>query len=870
MPTSHPPGIAFTPRLPSMLVERHELVQAVERGSERPLLIVRGATGGGKSTVLAAWARAYPRPGVWIGLDRSAADRLVFWRQVVDAIRDAHLVAPDSALHDLEMSVEIAGRLRTLLLSGLNSVPEPITVVLDDFHEVSESVEDDVHWLLERGASVRFVIATRTASVLERPDRMARVDTALVMPASLSFHREEVVAAAELFDAHGAADAIHGAFGGWPLPTRAALLQLRDGTATTVEQAIERVHEVGDSFVVDLLDAAGYGDFLLRISIARAISRELAREMGGSEADLHLAQAEQDGLGTWSVGAHGAEFVLHPRLRNRLELQFIARRPDQVAEARRAYARDLGEQGEAVEAARQYAIIGDGSSLTQLVRRYYGDLLLQHKTFSEILDLLDESQLRRYPELLAMQLMAANAGGHVGRLGLARTVSLVTAVVYSRLGGGKPVDRVSLLLVLLATQRIGGQFDQALKTAERLVTALSLLSEDDREALKGMLPRAWTQLATTFFYNQQAARAEESLAVAVDLSQTLARPWARLHAESLHDLILATRGDVVALAPRLEAARSRQSPSGWRGTYSAAGYHLAEAYHALESFDGETARQQIGELSPHELTIEHWPLIARVRALASLVDGQPYLGLQSLASDIAAHADRPGISASMSSILAATRADLLLADGQPHRAAEVLKPARHDPPAQLVRARVHLVLGEYDRALALAAPLAWAEENRLRAKAESLLIVAAASHRLNQLSDAREAAERAVALLDTFGLRRPLMTVPRADAIAVLESAGISHDELLDGVPDVFAPSARDWSLTATELRVLVLLEASGRIDGLAAELGVSANTVKSHLRQVYKKLGVRSRSEALGVAALHGLLTAEPVDERMRDSRSS
>nr|WP_307040033.1 LuxR C-terminal-related transcriptional regulator [Agromyces ramosus] len=815
-------------------------------------MIVRGAAGGGKSTLLASWAKRHPRSGVWIGLDRSASDRLGFWRRVVDGVLDARLVPDSSVLHELVVSMEVDGRLRTLLGRGLSSATEPITVVLDDFHEVSdESVHEDIHWLLESGVTVQFVIATRTVSLLERPDRMARVDTALIRPSALAFRRDEVTAAAQLFQAKEAAEEVHRAFAGWPLPTRAALIQLRDGTAATVEEAIERVRDVGGSFVVDLVDDTGYGNFLLRTSVARRLSRELTIEVGGPDAEAHLARAEHEGLGSWSEGTSRGEFMLHPYLRERLEQKFVVRLPEQVADVRRAYARERAERGDALEAARQYVAIGDIAALVRLVRKNYAELVRARDAFSAILDSVDESELRRHPELLVYQLVSSHSDARVRRPGLARMVSLTTATLYARLGGGEPADRVSLLLALLAVQRMGGHFEQATKTAERLVSALGLLDEGNREELRGVIPWAWTQLATTFIYDEQLARAEECLQIALDVADG---PWARVHTESLQGLITAMRGDLTTLQPRLAAARHRRGPAGWRGTFTAAGYHLAEAYEALERFDGGAARQQLDELAPHEPTIELWPLIARMRGLAALVDGVPYLGLQTLAADIAAHADRPSISRAMTTLLATTRAELLLADGQAHRAAEVLRPLRRMPTADLMRARVHLVLGDDGAALGYAAPVAWSEENIPRAKAEALLVVAAASHRLNQTADARDAAERAVALLGRFSLHRPLMTLPRRDLVAVLDAAGIAHEHLLEGVPNIFPPSRRDWSLTAAELRVLAMLEGTSRIDELAAQLGVSANTVKSHLRQIYRKLGVRSRNEALGVAGLHGM----------------
>jgi LuxR family transcriptional regulator, maltose regulon positive regulatory protein len=51
--------------------------------------------------------------------------------------------------------------------------------------------------------------------------------------------------------------------------------------------------------------------------------------------------------------------------------------------------------------------------------------------------------------------------------------------------------------------------------------------------------------------------------------------------------------------------------------------------------------------------------------------------------------------------------------------------------------------------------------------------------------------------------------------------------------------------LTDAELRVLKLLPTTGYVQ-MAATLYISRNTVKTHLRSIYQKLGVSSRSEAI------------------------
>jgi LuxR family transcriptional regulator, maltose regulon positive regulatory protein len=51
--------------------------------------------------------------------------------------------------------------------------------------------------------------------------------------------------------------------------------------------------------------------------------------------------------------------------------------------------------------------------------------------------------------------------------------------------------------------------------------------------------------------------------------------------------------------------------------------------------------------------------------------------------------------------------------------------------------------------------------------------------------------------------------------------------------------------LTATQLRILRLLPTSNPLQ-IAATLYISRNTVKTHLRSIYQKLGVASRQEAV------------------------
>jgi len=63
-----------------------------------------------------------------------------------------------------------------------------------------------------------------------------------------------------------------------------------------------------------------------------------------------------------------------------------------------------------------------------------------------------------------------------------------------------------------------------------------------------------------------------------------------------------------------------------------------------------------------------------------------------------------------------------------------------------------------------------------------------------------------------------------------------------------------DYSLTPHELRLLKLLVEGHNYKTAAAELGISVNTVCFHIKQIYGKMQVHSKSEAVAKALRHGL----------------
>jgi len=102
-----------------------------------------------------------------------------------------------------------------------------------------------------------------------------------------------------------------------------------------------------------------------------------------------------------------------------------------------------------------------------------------------------------------------------------------------------------------------------------------------------------------------------------------------------------------------------------------------------------------------------------------------------------------------------------------------------------------------------------------------------------------------------------LKSAPVTDVIAAVSHAHHSPTTFSsNGLGPALARESEGYGLTSREIQVLTLLP-SGRTSALIAhELFISEATIKTHLSNIYRKLGVMSRTEAVAVAMRDGLLS--------------
>jgi LuxR family maltose regulon positive regulatory protein len=183
-----------------------------------------------------------------------------------------------------------------------------------------------------------------------------------------------------------------------------------------------------------------------------------------------------------------------------------------------------------------------------------------------------------------------------------------------------------------------------------------------------------------------------------------------------------------------------------------------------------------------------------------------------------------------------------------------------------ILARLRIAEGKFSEALNLLKP--WQEDaaqnGRVRSQVEGLFLEALTHHAQANIPAAAQPLREALAIGQTKGLRRIFldegmqMAALLQAALPVLSNRSLTlfattllHSFTPKASSSLTANTSRFEieSLSQQELRVLRLLAAGLSNTDMAQELVLSTNTIKTHVKSIYRKLNVNSRNEAREVA---------------------
>lgn len=158
----------YVPAVRRDWIERPDLLAALEDPSVARLVLIVAPAGSGKSTLLSLWRADPPKTGpvAVYAADERDNDPSVLWTGLVTALADA---LPDMPVDDLVQalswqSVDIPGMVLPALVDRLREVPDPLALVIDDYHSVSAATchEQVRNLLTALPPGCRLVLATRT------------------------------------------------------------------------------------------------------------------------------------------------------------------------------------------------------------------------------------------------------------------------------------------------------------------------------------------------------------------------------------------------------------------------------------------------------------------------------------------------------------------------------------------------------------------------------------------------------------------------------------------------------------------------------------------------------------------------------------
>ncbi len=611
---------------------------------------------------------------------------------------------------------------------------------------------------------------------------------------------------------------------------------------------------------------------LLRTSLLDRVNGELADLLTGRPgSERILLELEDANAFVVSLDPERTWFRYHHLFGDLLRLELRRMLPEQVPTLHRRAAGWFAQHDHIVEAIRHTQAAGDWHDAARLLADHAFSLTMdgQAQTIRALLQAFPPGA--DYPELA---LIRAGRDLAWGRLDEAAAHLAVTEAYAET----TPPDRQRLLRVAIASLKLAlaarrGHLSGVTEQARFLDSPVTGQSDEDI-ALSNDLRAVALMTLGTVEASLGLPDAERHLRDGAVLARKIGRPYLEVRclvqlgfASKIYPFAITQRRcrEAIALAERYGwGAEPMTAPAlitlagtmVWTGEFDEAGRWLQRTMRALQADTGADIR-----LLVHMVSGMLQACRGRHHEALQEFSAAEYLGSQltdshALASQVTgwllATQARLGMTGEARAVLAALD-DQRAGSGEIRNADAVICLADGDPAGAL--AAVRDVLDGTAPVIGYVTVV------------EAHLLAGLAHRELGDQRAANQAAERALALAESDRLVLPFAMTGARVLLEALPRHETAHAALLADILDVLhgsSPAAEDQSpppdaeeLSAGELRVLRYLPTNLSRPEIAGELSVSPNTVSTHIRSIYTKLGVRDRSSAVQRARELQLLAA-------------
>lgn len=870
------------------LVPRERLLrllstESATRDGAGVVRLVCAPAGSGKTTLLSAWAhtlRSAPtrarrrggRPGdgqvAWVSVDTDDNNVFLLWSAILAGLEETGAFPPDSPLYRLSPPRRDVERgFLAAVVAVIDALSEPVWLVLDDVHELRDPAALHSLDLLLRNLprKLRPVLSARFEPPLNlhrlRLDGMLRE----IGTGHLMFTREEaalLLAAHEVQLTDADLDLLLERTEGWAAGLRLAAMSLVDATdpAALIADFIGDDCAVADYLVAEILSRqpAHIRRFLLATSVCAEFAVELAGALSGrDDAGEILDRLERANALVTRLDQAGHWYRFHPLLRGYLRAELARRDASALPRLHGVAARWFAANGAPARALEHAVAAADSDLISRLVERS-GLQQVMSGEGAPLRRLLDEVP----PQVLAspgVALVAAAAALDVGDVTTAEAR-------LEHMGVGIDEHRNARLRALHATvavhrARLGGDIGAAMAALEN--TPAADTGDPDLDLL------ALVNRGTALLWLDDHDAGERDLHRALALATARHRDSVALHCLVHLAAVAAADADFVGMAERADAAIAFAAERGWAHTSRCAYAYGMAAWAAHQRLDDEAAHR-FAPLAVELLEGQTDPNVElTARSLAAIVGFDAAEDRHAVVAGLREHWLRLAggqLAPSLVAYVAPVHQRLALRVGELAWAADVAERVRRllggaTAESHLLRAVLNVQKGRVEDARALLRPALDGELRHHLATTliDAWLLEAVLADRAGDRYRAHQALGEAVRLAAPRRALRPF--VDGGEPVRALLAGGAGrfgrHEDFAAEARAALPPQVPGATdvLTARELELLAELPSMRTAEEIAASLLVSVNTVKTHLRGIYQKLGVNNRRQAISVARRRGLL---------------
>jgi LuxR family maltose regulon positive regulatory protein len=898
------------PRPSLTVLRRRRVTDLIEAATAHRVTLVSGPAGAGKTVACASWAAARPaavRAGIeersaagrppgrpaaaqtaWLTVDAEDRDPVRFWQYVLAALVRAGAIGPDEAA---QLATAPPEAFPHRIVTAARNMTEPVVLVIDDAHELAGSAAlAGLDQLIKHApAGLRLLLAGRCPPGLALARLRVAGELADIGAADLACTAAEADAYFAMLGismAPAQRDQLLRRTEGWMTGLRLAAMAAPPGPAAAGPAAAElgrpggpppgpaggklgSTEEILVDYVCDEVLARQPADiraFLLRTSVAPSLSGDLADAMTqGAGGARTLERLVRENSLVEPAGPGRGEYRYHPMLREVLTAELYRELPAEVPVLLGRAARWHAAHGQAIAAVRAAGQGGDWD--------------------------------------FGAQVLADAGAGMLWPGGPAELEGVLAAFPPERRAGDAPVAAALAAARLWQGDPAGAEphLECARRSVDRLDSDTHRVVEPWLAALTVMQGASQADAGPGWLAIQWA-RAEQAEAAAASVPEYRAAGllWFALGCARLRRWEIQAARHALARASAQLAAGSlaglRARAIAWQALAAARCGDLAAATTMITEVAAGPAGRHPGVACPlalasAQVSLARDELDAAARwldeadqAAGGQLAGEPrpeVIGGVIRAQRAIAETDTAGARAlaarlreaipagdgPLGEVLTVLEADIALAAGEHERARLALAGAGTSDGgsgdgagARLCRARLLLAVGDDKGALEASRGCLEAPAGAItrRDRVTALLTAAVAQRRLSQIPDAAESIEQALVLAEPDGAYRAFLDGGQAvrSAMTVLvpptsACAGFAGRilERFDGQlprPALAAAGGAELPLTGSELAVLRFLPSHMTNQEIAEALFLSINTVKTHLRSTYRKLGVANRRQAI------------------------